>query len=823
MPEEMFFRFFTKVVMKIADTHYWFRPRSIAIFTTILFCVLTAACGNPEKEKFAHVARGKEYLKQSRYAEARIEFRSALQIDRKMAAAHFGLGEAALALGHVQEAAEAYYEAMRLDADNLDARVRVGSLLAQYSTDETTKEAERLANEALKRNPDYVEGRVLLANVRIAQKLWDEAKVELDRAINLDPQRVETYLNLARYYDQRADADPPQAGTFRPQAETVYQQTIERHPNSAGARLAFGDFLSAHKREAEAERQLLAALQSAPENKLVLVALRRFYETQQRFHEAEKYLARLVELDPDKSAGRAQIIELHTRTGRVQQAVSEYQQLLKDDPKYLRGYSRLAELLLELGDVNGASKSVEAALKLSPQDTDALLMRGRLLTLNGQYREAVNDLDQALRMEPTMPAALYYAADAHLANSDPTQARMLVNRLLSFYPRNPMGMLMQVRIHLSEGRAVEAEKLAAQVIENVSQLKSNNAALQAARIPAGTLPEWESKSYISRAVARIQTRDFAGAQSDLERAIQIDKRSAEPHINLSTIHLLRGDLANAQREADRAIDLSPSSIPAANALIGVYLRQKNYQAAHLKLDELAAAQPTRLQLQELRARVFAAQGDATSVEQTLRRMIETDPNYLNAYFALSDFYQTSQRQTERAISQLRDLIKLKPNNAQQTAQAHLFVAMLEEGRGNFEEAAKNYEQMLGYDKRSVGAAIAFNNLAWLYADKGLGNLDKATDYARNAINITPEAGFYDTLGYAYYKKRQFEVAIEQFSKAINRKPSSALYHLRLARALRDNGDTQKARQTYERALQLGGSNFAEAGQARQELALLRRP
>jgi Tfp pilus assembly protein PilF len=72
------------------------------------------------------------------------------------------------------------------------------------------------------------------------------------------------------------------------------------------------------------------------------------------------------------------------------------------------------------------------------------------------------------------------------------------------------------------------------------------------------------------------------------------------------------------------------------------------------------------------------------------------------------------------------------------------------------------------------------------------------------------------------QKRQFEVAIEQFNKAINHKPSAAIYHLRLARALRDNGDAQKARQAYERALQLGGSNFTEAGQARQELTSLRR-
>src|SRR5262249_25028173 len=201
-----------------------------------------------------------------------------------------------------------------------------------------------------------------------------------------------------------------------------------------------------------------------------------------------------------------------------------------------------------------------------------------------------------------------------------------------------------------------------------------------------------------------------------------------------------------------------------------------------KLNELIAAQPNRLQLQELNARVFNAEGDTATGERLLRQIIETDPNYRNAYFALSDFYQTSQKQTERAISQLRDLIKLKPSNVQQTAQAHLFVAMLEEGRGNFDEAAKNYELMLNYDKRTMGAAIAFNNLAWIYADKGLGNLDKATEYARSAISIAPEGAFFDTLGYAYYKKRQFEVAVEQLNKAVDRKPSAAMYYLHLARA-----------------------------------------
>ncbi len=788
----------------------------------LLSCLLLSACSNPEKEKLAHVTKGREYLAQKRYAEARIEFRSALQIDKRLAAAQFGLGEAALSLGYVQEAAEAYYETMRLDANNLDARVRVGSLLAQYENDESIREAERLANEVLQKKPESVEGRVLLAQVRAAQKKWDEARAGFDEAIRRDPGRIETQIALAAFLDRRAKAEPAQAATWTAEAETVFRRLVERNPNAINVRLSYGDFLFAAKRNAEAEQQLLAAHQADPKDKLVLVALRRYYESGQRYEEAEKFTRLLADLDPDKTGGRAQIIDLHARTGRVYQAATEYQQLLKDDPKYVRGYSRLAELLVELGDLTGATRNIEAALKQNAQDTDALLMRGRLNTLNGQYREAVSDLDQVLRMEPAMPSALYYAADAHLANNDATQARLYVNRLLSFYPRNPMGMLMQVRIQLHEDKAADAEKTATQIIDNFAQIKTNQAALQSARIPLDAVPEWESKAFISRAVARIQLRNFEGAKSDLNRAIEIDRRNAEPHINLAAIGLLRGDLATAQAEAERAVDLAPSNISGVTTLVNVHLRQRTHQAALVRLDQLLAAQPRRLQLLELKSRVLAAAGDAAGAEKTLQQIIETDPNYLNAYFALSDFYQSSQQKTEQAIRQLQDLVRLRPANVQQIAMAHLFIGILEEGRGNIDEAARNYETMLGFDKRSMGAAIAMNNLAWLYADRNIGNLDKATEFARNAINVSPEASFYDTLGYAYFKKRQFDVAAEQFAKAISRNPGKAAYHLHLARALRENGETQKARAAYEKALQLGGSTFSEAGSARQELAALKK-
>ncbi len=65
-----------------------------------LFCLLLAAavvisgCANPEKAKAEHVAKGEAYLKDSKFQEASLEFRSAIQIDDKLAPAHWGLARA---------------------------------------------------------------------------------------------------------------------------------------------------------------------------------------------------------------------------------------------------------------------------------------------------------------------------------------------------------------------------------------------------------------------------------------------------------------------------------------------------------------------------------------------------------------------------------------------------------------------------------------------------------------------------------------------------------------------------------------------------------
>src|SRR6185436_12273652 len=173
-----------------------------------------------------HVARGQELLKEKKYQEAALEFRSALQIDEKLADAHWGLANAYEGLQRFQEAFEEMRQTAALDPNNLDVRVKLGNyyLVGAQKSPAALGEAERLAKEVLEKDPNHIEGHILMGGVLFAQQKKQEAFAELHRAIELNPQRVESYLSLARFYVLTNDIAT---------AEATYQRAISIGGSSA--------------------------------------------------------------------------------------------------------------------------------------------------------------------------------------------------------------------------------------------------------------------------------------------------------------------------------------------------------------------------------------------------------------------------------------------------------------------------------------------------------------------------------------------------------------------------------------------------------------
>jgi tetratricopeptide (TPR) repeat protein len=127
--------------------------------------------------------------------------------------------------------------------------------------------------------------------------------------------------------------------------------------------------------------------------------------------------------------------------------------------------------------------------------------------------------------------------------------------------------------------------------------------------------------------------------------------------------------------------------------------------------------------------------------------------------------------------------------------------------------------------------IAANNLAWLYAVQGKGNLDEAVRLAQGVVRKNPNTpGFADTLGWVYYKKGLYAAAVEQLQKAVSLDEAAAkkssvnpspIFHYHLGAALAAKGDKAAGKREIEQALHLSEkAPFADADEARKALATL---
>jgi tetratricopeptide (TPR) repeat protein len=203
----------------------------------------------------------------------------------------------------------------------------------------------------------------------------------------------------------------------------------------------------------------------------------------------------------------------------------------------------------------------------------------------------------------------------------------------------------------------------------------------------------------------------------------------------------------------------------------------------------------------LRAQVLTAENKLAEAEAELKKAIDSNNDYLPAYSSYAALL-VSQNQSDRAIEQYKLALQKKPDAGILT-----LIGMIEEERGNLDEAISSYREALKFNQRTL---IAANNLAWLIAENDKGSLDEALQLAQTAVEKAPnEPGFIDTLGWVFHKKGLVNPAIEQLKRAValdeaqserQSKRPNALYRLHLGLALAASGDKNNARREVESAL-----------------------
>ncbi len=790
------------------------RIKDVVLLSLLLTAVLAVGgCTNPEKAKAAHLSKGDAYLKDSKFQEASIEYRNAIQIDDKLAAAHWGLARAYEGLQRAQEAFEELRKTTQLDPDNLEARSKLGTLYlaASRGRPEYIAEAERLAKEILDKDPNHVEGHILMGSVLFAQNNRDEALARFNHAVELDPKRIESYMSLARFYI--VTKDPANA-------EGTFKRALSINNSSALTHTEYGKYLIQTNHLNEAEIELQKAVEVEPSNYNSRFVLASFYLVNRRLDKAEEAYKALADLDKDKPESQAVLGDFYSAVNRLDDAVRIYQDILTKNPDYKQGRYRLGEIMLMQGDTKAANDQIDVVLNKDPGDRQALLLRARTRARSGQaegLKAAIEDLKEVLKQEPNSKVGLYFMAQSNFSLGLIDQARVFASDLERNYPDYLPAKLMQIQIALATGDAKGTVGLSNDLLERLRKTgpdRENSPEM---------LAEVQAKVLIARGAAHAQLNNRAAARQDFTAARDIAPNSTDGYINLAALAMAENKPDEAVASYEKALSIAATEFNALDGLIKLYASRKELGKAHARLDQVLSSYPNDASLHYLKAQIYGYEQNGQGAESELRKTLELDSNYINAYSALGALFVNT-KQEDRAIAEYQKIVDKRPDNSA----AYTLIGMLYDADKDYKNAADYYRKALEKDQ---GAIIAANNLAWLYAVQGGGNLDEAVRLAQSVVQKNPQvAGFVDTLGWVYYKKGLNAVAVEQLQKAVALDEAAAnkakvspspTYRYHLGMALKAKGDKEGAKRELGVALRLADKvPFRDVEEARKALATL---
>jgi tetratricopeptide (TPR) repeat protein len=395
----------------------------------------------------------------------------------------------------------------------------------------------------------------------------------------------------------------------------------------------------------------------------------------------------------------------------------------------------------------------------------------------------------AAERHPDSAAALFALGRIQVARRQPAAAITAYREVLRLNPRATEAKVALGQLELMQGRPDVSVALAGEAL--ASEPGNADAHLLYVR---GLL----TKGELDR------------AEADLKQLMTRFPNSAAVHTQMGMLLGRRRQLPAARTEFERALQIRPDGGEALAGLIALDLGAKNYAGARARIDARIASNPTAALL-TLAARTYAASGDLVSTERLLRKAINLDGDFVAAYGALGQLYLV-QGKLASARAEFETLAERSPKSVA----ALTMVGIILQVEGNVDGARDRFERVLRIDPE---AAVAANNLAWIYAEHG-GNLDVALQLAQTAQKRLPGvAQVSHTLGFIYYKKDLVSLAIRTFKLSAENDPGNALYQYHLGLAYAKAGETTNAKQSLSRALAVK-SDFAGAQEARDLLRSL---
>lgn len=293
-----------------------------------------------------------------------------------------------------RQAKEMLMMAKLIDGEALDQNV-AGVLGQAYKGDNFTEEflyaveafRDRKLGQALERArklhekyPDNVEPLKLMAASYLAEARWDKARIELEKALAIQPNEPSAMRNLAFLEVQEGNLE---------RARALLKALIEEHKGDEGALSLLADIEDWLGNQAVSTQILEQALERNPNALSLRVQLARYYL---RAGKAVRVLEVTQGLNDKQLQEQPSFLELRGRaymsTGELGSARYTFQRWTEVAPDSLQAHFLYADSLTKSGEINLALKALERVIQLDPDYVPARVGEIKALVHAGEMESA---------------------------------------------------------------------------------------------------------------------------------------------------------------------------------------------------------------------------------------------------------------------------------------------------------------------------------------------------------------------------------------------------------------------------------------------------
>jgi tetratricopeptide (TPR) repeat protein len=596
--------------------------------------------------------------------------------------------------GHAEDAAKAidfYKKAYAIDPSSSE----IGEDLAEmYFLAHRSREAISEAEDVIRRNPDDLSARRLLARIYIRslgdlnnsaeqQQTITAAIAQLREIVRLDSSDGESALWLARLLRLDNQDD---------QAEQVLRALMARDPDNKGAVEQLSQLFLDRSDPQQAVLLLESFVQRTPSADLY-DRLGDAYQQMQQADKSEAAYRQAVALDPDQAEHRRHLAQSLYEQAKYADALREYEKLVELEPDSATNHLRISEIYRLLRQFDKAEEQILAAKKLAPGNLEVIYNQAAVYEAEEHYDQAVQVLSNAV-------AEL--KSESEFAPARRRSLAILYQLLGQLY-RDEQNYQAAINTFEEMVRLGPEEDLRARllIIETYRADRDLQHAFDEANKALSEHPR-DRGLLISQAILYGENKQPELAAQDLQPLLENTPNDLEIYSSLAQVYTESrrfGDAEKAVRSAEK-LARTPSEKETVGFLLGgMYERQKKYEQAEQAFKSVLVLNPRNAPTLNYFGYMLAERGvRLDEAGDMLRRALDIDRNNA-AYLDSMGWIYYKQNNLPEAESYIRKAIDRESHDP--TMLSHLGDVLAKSGRP--ELAAVEWEKSLAEWHRSVPA------------------------------------------------------------------------------------------------------------------------